>query len=130
MLPLICHHKHDKTRRAGICHDYEVFMATSGLETTPQPTVMALVTWDESFLSPEGEIINPTDDKRFPLMVLVPAFELIFDGPYIAPVEEDDETQESIMVADFVKEHTPEMYEQIINKINAEDVEAGDNQIA
>jgi len=133
MLPLLCHHKTDKTKRAGICHDYEVFMATVGLETQPQPTVMALVTWDETYLSPENEVINPDDAKRLPLMVLVPAFELVFDGPYVPQVDEDEETQESIMVADYVKEKTPEVYQQIIDSINAEDVEPeseDDNQIA
>jgi|WetSurMetagenome_2_1015567.scaffolds.fasta_scaffold160403_2 hypothetical protein len=127
MLPLICHHKHDKTLRAGICHDYEVFMATVGLETQPQPTVMALVTWDESFLNPEGEIIVPEDSKRKPAMVLVPAYELVFDGPYVAEKEEDDETQEAIMVADYVKEKTPEVYQQIIDALNADEVDTEEN---
>ena len=132
MLPLVCHHKHDKTLRAGICHDYEIFMATVGLETQPQPTLMAVVTWDESFLSPENEITNPPDDKRKALMVIVPAYELIFDGPYIAPQEDNEETQEAILVADYVKQNTPEIYDQIISKINEieDDEEEENNQSA
>lgn len=131
MLPLLCHHKTDKTLRAGICHDYEVFMATIGLETQPQPTLMGVVTWDETFLSPEGELTNPEDVRRKPAMVLVPAYELVFDGPYVAAVEEDDDTQEAIMVAEYVKEKTPEVYQQIIDSLNAEDIEQdNDNQTA
>jgi hypothetical protein len=130
MLPIICHHRTDKKLRAGICHDYEVFMATTGLSTQPQPTVMALVTWDESSLDDKGEVILPSDDKRLPAMTLVPAFELVFDGPYIAQQEEDEETQEAVMVAEYVRENTPEVYDQIVAKINEEDKEPEENQEA
>jgi hypothetical protein len=131
MLPLICHHKTNKNLRAGICHDYEVFMATVGLETTPQPTIMAVVSWDESFLTPENELSTPEDARRSPLMVLIPAYELVFDGPYVAPIEDNEETQEAILVADYVKEKTPELYQQILDSLDAEEIEQDENnQIA
>jgi hypothetical protein len=130
MIPLLCHHKKvltgnaiEKRMRAGICHDQTVMFASNGLAgSQAEPVIMAIVTWDESFLNPEsGETQYPDDDKRFPAMMLISANDLVFDGPYEKDEDLDDDTQEAVMVSDYLKEKSPDVYQQIIEAINVDE---------